>query len=131
MEILSVLAAALASYVVGSIWYMTLAKPWMKAAKIETDESGRPANPSNPLPYVTAFICAVVVSGMMRHVFSLSGIDTISAGLIAGLGVGLFLATPWIVTNYSFASRSRTLMLIDGGYATLGCATMGAVLTLF
>ena len=34
MEILSVLAAALASYVAGSVWYMTLAKPWMKAAEI-------------------------------------------------------------------------------------------------
>jgi len=131
MEILSVLAAALASYVVGSIWYMTLAKPWMKAAEIETDESGRPANASNPLPYITAFFCAVLVAGMMRHVFSLSGVDTMGAGLIAGLGVGLFMAAPWIVTNYSFAGRSRTLMLIDGGYATLGCATMGAVLTLF
>ncbi|MBO6897087.1 MAG: DUF1761 domain-containing protein [Shimia sp.] len=131
MEILSVLAAAFASYVVGSIWYMALAKPWMKAAEVETDESGRPANASNPLPYITAFICAVLVAGMMRHVFSLSGIDTMGAGLIAGLGIGLFMATPWIVTNYSFANRSRSLMLIDGGYATLGCATMGAVLTLF
>ncbi|WP_412552841.1 DUF1761 domain-containing protein [Shimia sp. MIT1388] len=131
MEILSVLAAALASYVVGSVWYMTLAKPWMKAAEIETDESGRPANASDPLPYITAFVCAVVVAGMMRHVFSLSGIDTIGAGLIAGLGVGLFMAAPWIVTNYSFAGRNRALMLIDGGYAALGCATMGVVLTLF
>ncbi len=131
MEYLSVFAAALASYVFGSVWYMTLAKPWMKAAEIDVDESGRPTNSSDPLPYITAFICAVVVAGMMRHVFALSAIDSVSKGVVGGLGIGLFLAAPWIVTNYSFAGRSRTLMLIDGGYAALGCAVMGLVLTLF
>lgn len=131
MEILSVLAAALASYVFGSVWYMTLAKPWMKAAEIEVDDSGRPSNSGDPIPYIGAFVCAVLVAGMMRHVFALSGIDTWHAGLTSGIGIGLFLAAPWIVTNYSFAGRNRMLMVIDGGYATFGCGIMGLVLTLF
>ncbi|MFY0616110.1 DUF1761 domain-containing protein [Shimia sp.] len=131
MGFVAVIAAALASYVFGSIWYMALAKPWMAAAQIETTAEGKPANASDPLPYIAAFVCAVVVSGMMRHVFALSGIDTVGEGLVAGLGVGLFLVSPWLITNYSFAGRSRVLMVIDGGYATIGCTIMGLVHTLF
>ncbi|MEP2531698.1 DUF1761 domain-containing protein [Shimia sp.] len=130
MEILSVVAAALASYIFGSIWYMSLAQPWMQAAGVEADESGRPVNSGGAMIYILAFVCALVVAGMMRHIFSLSGIDTPIKGLMSGLGLGLFLAAPWLVTNYMFAGRSRTLMLIDGGYSTIGCTIMGLVLTL-
>ncbi len=131
MGFLAVIVAAVASYAFGSVWYMVLAKTWMAAAQVEVGEDGRPANASNPLPYIAAFVCTVIVAGMMRHVFALSGISDPGAGLIAGLGIGLFLAAPWIVTNYSFAGRPRVLMLIDGGYATLGCTIMGLVLTFF
>ncbi len=48
-----------------------------------------------------------------------------------GFGLGLFIVTPWIATNYAFSMRPRTLTLIDGGYATIGCTIMGLVLTLF
>ena len=49
MEFLNVLAAAVAAWVFGAAWYMTLAKPWMEAAGIETDENGKPGN-NSPLP---------------------------------------------------------------------------------
>lgn len=130
MDILIVIGAGLASYIFGAIWYMTLANKWMDAAGITADEDGRPPN-SGPLPYLVALIGAVIVAGMMRHIFSLSGIDTLGSGLIAGLGVGLFLVTPWIATNYVFADRKKRLIWIDGGFATGGCTIMGVVLTLF
>ena len=128
MDFLIVIGAGLASYVFGAVWYMIFARKWMDAAGITADESGRPPN-AGPLPYLVALICSIVVAGMMRHIFSLSGIDTAGAGLVSGLGVGLFLVTPWIVTNYVFADRDRRLIWIDGGFATGGCAIIGMVLT--
>ncbi len=130
MGFLAVLVAAVASYIFGAIWYMALAKTWMVEAGVETGDDGKPANAGDPKPYILAFLCTVVVAGMMRHIFALSNIDTLAKGVMAGLGIGLFLAAPWVVTNYGFAGRSRKLMLIDGGYATIGCTIMGAVLTL-
>ncbi|MBO9473251.1 DUF1761 domain-containing protein [Shimia sp. R10_1] len=130
MGFVAVIAATVASYVFGSVWYMVLAKPWMAAAEVKLGANGRPANASKPTPYIAAFVCTFVVAGMMRHVFALSGITDIGAGLMSGLGIGLFLATPWIVTNYGFAGRPPVLMLIDGGYATIGCMIIGLVLTL-
>jgi len=131
MGFLAVIAAAVASFVFGSIWYMSLAKPWMAASGVDLDENGNPANRSNPVPYITSFLCALLVAGMMRHVFALGGIDTFGKGIVAGFGIGLFLSAPWLATNYAFAGRPFRLTLIDGGYAVFGCTVIGAVLTLF
>jgi uncharacterized membrane protein len=129
MAFLAVCVAAVASYVFGSVWYMVLGKPWMAAAGVKLGENGRPVNASKPTPYIAAFVCTLIVAGMMRHIFALSDITGVGAGLFGVIGIGLFLATPWIITNYSFAGRPPVLMLIDGGYATIGCAIMGVVLT--
>ena len=131
MEIINVLVAAAASYAFGAVWYMALAKPWVQAAGLETDENGRPANSGDTTPFIVSGVASIVVAGMMRHMFSLSGIDTPAKGIVAGLGIGVFLVVPWLATNYTFAGRSRRLVMIDGGYAVGGCTIMGLVLTLF
>ena len=132
MIFLSVIVAGVAGFMFGAVWYTVLAKPWMAASGVALNEAGTaPANQSNPIPYITSLIGAIVVAGMMRHVFALSGIETLGAGLVSGFGVGLFLVSPWIATFYAFGSRPFRLTLIDGGYATFGCTVIGAVLALF
>ncbi len=131
MEFLNVLAAAVASYAFGTVWYMTLANAWMEAAGVRKGPDGRPENSGNPVPFILAFVAAILVAGMMRHIFELGGIETTGKGLVSGLGIGLFLASPWIMINNGFAGRPFRLTLIDGGYATFGCAIIGLVLTLF
>ena len=130
MSFLSVILAAVANFAFGAIWYMSLAKPWMAASGVEVGEDGRPANNADPIPFITSFVAAVLVAGMMRHVFALSAIDSFGKGALAGFGIGLFLVTPWIATFYGFGGKPRNLLLIDGGYATIGCTVMGAVLML-
>ena len=124
------IVAALAGFAFGAVWYMALAKPWMAAANIKTDANGRPEGDS-ALPYIMAAVAMLIVAGMMRHSFALSGIDTLGKGLISGLGIGLFFISPWIMINNGYTGRPFRLTLIDGGYATFGCAVIGAVLTLF
>lgn len=131
MEYLSVLIAGVAGFMFGAVWYTVLADKWMAASGVALDESGKPANRSDPVPYITSLLGAILVAGMMRHTFELSGIDTVGKGLVSGLGIGLFLVSPWIATFYSFGARPRSLILIDGGYATFGCTVIGIVLTLF
>ena len=130
MGFLSVVLAGVAAFLFGAIWYTVFAQKWMDASGVPLDETGQPANRKDPVPYITSLVGAVLVAGMMRHVFELSAIDSFGKGLISGLGIGLFLVSPWIFTFYSFGARPRSLMLIDSGYATFGCAVIGAVLTL-
>ncbi|GAA6175969.1 DUF1761 domain-containing protein [Sulfitobacter pacificus] len=130
MELVAVIVAAAAGFGFGAIWYMMLAKPWVAATGIQVDADGKPVDKS-PLPFIMAAVAMVLVAGMMRHTFALSQIDTAGKGLISGLGIGLFFISPWIMINNGYGGRPFRLTLIDGGYATFGCALMGLVLTLF
>ena len=127
MEIISVIVAAVGGFAFGAAWYMALSKQWVAASGIEVDENGRPANQSKT-PFILAGIAMLLVAGMMRHMFAMSGIDTLAAGLVGGLGVGLFFISPWIMINNAYGDRPFNLTLIDGGYATFGCAVIGAIL---
>lgn len=131
MGLMNVLAAALGGYVFGAIWYMALAKPWMQAAGIKMTTDGKPDGNGSALPFVLSAVAMVLVAGMMRHIFALSDIDTISKGLVSGLGIGLFFIAPWTMINYAYAGRPFKLTLIDGGYAVFGCAIIGAILVSF
>lgn len=131
MELVSVLVAAAAGFGFGALWYGVLSKAWMDASGVEVGEDGKPANSSDPMPFIMGFIAMILVAGMMRHTFALSGIDTVSKGLISGFGIGLFMAAPWLMICYGFAGRPRTLLMIDGGYAAFGSAIIGLILTLF
>jgi hypothetical protein len=130
MGFIAVLIAAAAGFGFGAIWYMALANPWMEAAGIKAGPDGKPMGDS-PLPYIMAAIAMVLVAGMMRHSFALSGIETLGKGLVSGFGIGLFFISPWIMINNGYGGRPFKLTLIDGGYASLGCAIIGLVLTFF
>lgn len=130
MGVLAVILAAAASWAFGAFYYMTLSKPWVEAAGIEVDEDGRPVN-SSPAPFILSALCMILVAGMMRHVFVMSGITGLGGGFVSGFGVGLFFIAPWIMINNAYGGRPFRLTLIDGGYAVAGCAIMGAVLSLF
>ena len=131
MGFLAVLAAALAGFFMGAIWYMSLSRPWMDAAGIEYGEDGKPKGGGSPMPFLVAGITMLCVAGMMRHIFMMSGIESPGAGLVSGLGIGLFIVLPWTAMNYAYAMRPAKLTLIDGGYAVTGCAVIGLVLGLF
>ncbi|MEM6760866.1 MAG: DUF1761 domain-containing protein [Pseudomonadota bacterium] len=130
MDILAVAAATFAAMMFGAIWYSAFAKPWMAVSGVPVDETGQPANRKDPMLYVTNAIGMLLVAVMMRHVFTLSGIDTVAEGAGSGFGIGLFLVVPWLLTNSNFAGRPVKLAVIDGGFATFGCTLIGIVLTL-
>ena len=131
MGIIAVLVAAVAGFVIGGVWYTVFAKPWMQAAGIPMDENGKPQGTGSPMPFVVSGITMILVAGMMRHMFAMTGIDGALKGLVAGLGVGLFFIAPWVAMNYAYAMRPRKLAILDGGYAIVGSGVIGLVLGLF
>lgn len=131
MAILSILLAALASFVLGAVWYMALAKPWMAASGVPVGEDGKPANGGSPVPNLVSFIAMLIIAATMRYGFGLAGIATPLGGFFGGLAVGALFIAPWITLNIGSLNRPWSLAGIDGGYAALGCAVMGLVLGLF
>lgn len=131
MEFLSVLVAAAGAFAFGAVWYMSMSKPWIAASGVAVDAQGRPQGNGSAMPFVVGLVAMVVVAGMMRHIFASSGISTLGGGIIAGAGIGAFLIVPWVTMNYAFAGRKPALAVIDGVNSIVGCAVMGAILTLF
>jgi hypothetical protein len=127
MEYLNVLAAGVAAFAFGAVWYISMSRPWMAASGVteEQQKSG------GPMPFVVGIVAMIVVAGMMRHILAGSGVTTLGAGTLAGAGIGAFIVLPWVAMNYAFSLRPAALTLIDGVNAVVGCAIMGAVLMLF
>ena len=130
MGILTVILSALGAFVAGAVWYGALSRPWMEAANVPRGPDGRPANAGSPAPYAVSFLCVLLVTGMMRHVFALSGIDTPGGGFVSGLGVGAFFIAPWLFLNAAYEMRAYRLAAINAGYAILGCSVAGLLLVL-
>jgi hypothetical protein len=127
MEILNVIAAAVAAFAFGAVWYIAMSKPWMAASGVTEAEQ----KASGPMPFVVGLLAMVLVAGMMRHLLGTSGVTSVGSGAIAGFGIGAFLVTPWVAMNYAFSLRKPSLTLIDGVNAVVGCTIMGAVLNAF
>ena len=132
MDFLQVLAATVGGYAIGAVYYMTLSKPWLAATGLPLGPNGRPVGGDNGArPFVIGFLCTLLVAGMMRHMFAMSALDTAIEGVMGGFGIGAFLISPWLVLCYGYSMRKTALMVIDAGYAIIGCTVMGLILTLF
>ena len=131
MDYFAVIITAAIGFGIGAIWYGVFSRTWVPASGVPTNERGAPRDGANPVTYAGAYVCILLVAGMMRHVFAMSQINGFGVGIVAGLGIGLFFIAPWITLNVLFSQRPRVLALIDGGYAAAACAVMGGVLELF
>lgn len=127
MGFISVILAAAAAWIFGAVWYGVIGKQWMAASGL-TEET---INRKDTAPYIVSFLMAVLVAGMTRHILASSGLTTIGGGLMTGLGLGLFVASPWMVTNVMFSMRPKSLIWMDCTYTVVGCTLIGVVLTLF
>jgi len=131
MDYFVVIVTAAIGFGIGAIWYGVFSRQWIAASGVPTDENGGPKGGANPVTYAGAYLCILLVAGMMRHTFIMAGLETVIEGLMGGLGIGLFFIAPWITLNVLFSMRPKTLAVIDGGYATVACTVMGLVLVLF
>ncbi|SIO20565.1 DUF1761 domain-containing protein [Vannielia litorea] len=131
MGIIAVVVAAFAGFAMGAAWYMTLSKQWIAAVGIATDAKGRPANGGSVTPFIISGIAMLMVAGMMRHILVMAGIEGAGKSALVGLGIGLFMITPWVAMNYAYADRKKELTILDGGYSVLGPTVIGLVLGFF
>jgi len=128
----AIVAAAVASMVVGFIWYSPIlfAKPWMMAMgydpedKAKLDElrqgAGRMYGIAFVLSLIGAFVLAKIISGLT--------IATALYGMKAGLAVwaGFVLPVQW--TDQMFGRRPFRLLIINTGYQLVCYLVMGAIL---
>ena len=133
LNYLAVLAAAVASFAFGALWYGLLGKPWMAALGKTKDElmgpEGKPPVAQMLKSLIAALIMAWVLAGLIGHlgpgrVTPLNGI--ISAGFV-WLG---FVATT-LTVNHGYQRAKTALTLIDGGHWLGVLLIQGLIIGLF
>lgn len=127
MGVISVLVAAAAAWIFGAVWYGVIGTRWMDASGLRESDIDR----GDPVPYVISFVCVVLVAGMTRHILAASGITEAWPALVSGLGLGLFIAAPWLTTSIMFSKRDKGLIWMDGAYPVIGTAIIALVLSWF
>ncbi len=123
-NLLAIIVAAAAGFLVGGLWYGPLfGKAWM-AENGFTEEQLKKANMLKI--YGLTFAFSVLSAVFLGHL--LAFFDTgARATMMISTGVALGYIVPAIGTNYLFARKSGKLFAIDAGYWVVFYAAMGAV----
>lgn len=106
---LSIPLAAVAAFLWGAAYYMTLSKQWLAAVgRIEPNRS--------PTPFVVSFVALVVMafvlSGAIGHLGP--GQVSIKNGMISGLILWAGFVATTVVVNNAYPGRKFMLSVIDG-----------------
>ena len=123
---LAVFVAALASFVVGGLWYspMLFAKPWMAAVGKTEEELAGAAGPG---PDLVAFFATAISAVVMSILADWAGADTFVEGALLGLIVGIGLIATAYTTTYTFEGRPNNLLLINIGHDIARAVVVGAI----
>jgi hypothetical protein len=127
-NLLAVIAAALATFVLGGLWYSPalFGKAWQREAGV-TDEQMRTSNKA--LIFGLTFVLALVAA--LVFAMFLGPRPPLQLGLGAGFAAGLCWVAASFGINYLFEQRSLKLWLINAGYHTLQFTIIGLILALW
>jgi Protein of unknown function (DUF1761) len=126
MNYWAVLMAAVAAWMLGALWYSLLSKPWMAAAGVTKPDDT--ASVRAFLPFVIAFVAALVMAWVLAGIMGHLGQLSIKNGAISGAFCWLGFTIPAMVVNYTFGQRKPLLLAIDGGYWLAALVVMGVII---
>ena len=124
-NIWAVLAAAVASFLLGGLWYSPLlfGKAWQREAGLSDAQL---AGGNMALIFGLSFVLALVASFVFA--MFLGPRPPMALGLGAGFSAGLCWVASSFGINYLFERKSLRLFLINGGYHTLQFTLIGLIL---
>ena len=128
----SVLVAAVATMILGFLWYSPLlfAKPWTVAMgydpndKAKMDEMRKGAGKLYGITFVASLISAFVLA----KIIDVTTVNSALYGMKIGFAVWLGFVTTVQLTSTLFKKRPIKLYLIDTGYQLVCYLVMGAIL---
>ena len=127
-NIWAVLTAALASFVLGGLWYSPalFGKPWQRAAGL-TDEQLKNGNMA--MIFGLSFILCLIASFVFA--MFLGPRPSLALGLGAGASAGFCWVSASFGINYLFERKPLKLFLINAGYHTLQFTFIGLILSMW
>ncbi|HWM88324.1 MAG TPA: DUF1761 domain-containing protein [Kofleriaceae bacterium] len=124
MNYLAALVAALASFLIGGVWYSPIlfARAWMREAGLTEEQLRRGVAKT----FAGAFAMSIVAA--VNLAFFLGPKATVAWGATAGALAGVGWVATSLATVFLFERRSVMLILIDAGYLAVAYTVMGAII---
>lgn len=127
MSIVAIIAAIVASYILGSLWYLWLGRSWRAAIGwIEAGTAYRPSQFELIVGLVGQGMMAIALSGILATLGSPGAVSAVKTAFFLWLGFIL----PSLATNVIFQRRNKTLIWQDGLHWLLILASQALVLAL-
>ena len=121
---LSVIVAAVSSFMVGGLWYGPLfGRAWMQEWGFSEEQLG---GRSMPMVFGLSLLASFIAS-INLEMFIGAEAD-LAFGLFAGFAAGLGWVAAFLGILYLFEMRSLKLYLINAGYCIVALTVMGAIL---
>jgi surface polysaccharide O-acyltransferase-like enzyme len=132
VNLLAVLASAVATMVLGFLWYspVLFANPWMKLMGYDPNDKAKIAEMQKSAgpTYFMSLIASILAAFVLGKLIAVSGFSTAVDGLKIGLVVWLGFVTTVQLTNALFSRQPFKLYMINTGYQFVCYAVMGAIL---
>jgi hypothetical protein len=130
MEYLGIVAAAVAAWIFGAVWYMGLGRQYQAALGL-TPEQCNKGKPMPVAPMAVCFLGELVMAAALSWILARLSAVGWMWGAQMGLLFGIAIVVPTVIINHMFPGRSKALMLIDSGHWIGVLAIEGAVLGVF
>jgi uncharacterized SAM-binding protein YcdF (DUF218 family) len=135
LNVWAVLVCALATMVVGFLWYspMLFANSWMKLMgydpndKAKIAEMQKSAGPS----YALSLIASLLSAAVLAKIITISTVHSPLHGIKIALAVWLGFVTTVQLTNALFSRQPARLYAINTGYQLVCYVVMGAILAVW
>jgi hypothetical protein len=122
--------AALAYFIVGSLWFSVLfGKIWSAEMQKNGVTIKEPAKNEIAKKMIQTFLGNLLAAVSIAYLVFVTGISNWQAGIKLGLLCGIGFAAAAISIAYTWESRSMKLVMIDCGYAVFGIALCGLILS--
>ena len=123
---LPVLAAAVAAFILGAVWYTALSRPW-QAALGRADDEIKTGGAPPPLALLTTFVAELIIAVVLSLLLHKIGRTGILSGLKLSVICWLFVVTT-VAVNNAYPGRKLALTVIDSAHWLLVLAAEGAII---
>ena len=122
----AVVLAAVVHFVLGSIWFTVLQKPWLASVGKMLDELRAQGNAT--LAYVVAFCASLMMAWVLARFMIVAGKTSVAGGIGLAALLWLGFTATTMATAFVFEARSLEAFAIIAGYPLAGMLLMGAIL---
>jgi hypothetical protein len=128
----AILLAAVAYFILGSLWYSLLfGEVWTKALESQGIIVKEPTRRELMVKLLLTFLANLLASSGMAYLIYWTGSYRLITGIALGIASGICFGATGIGVAYVWESRPVKLFLVDTGYHLVGLTVAGMILSVW